>query len=83
MGDAAARHAAVDELPVLRQLAEQSKADRLTERGGVVLERLDPRPDIDDARLAANDVLLAVGLYAGVAFGYAHAAVVEIGRAHV
>ena len=78
MGDAAARHAAVDELPLLRHLAEQSKADRLTERGGVVLERLDPRPAIDDARLAVHDVLLAVGLYDDVAFGYAHAAVVDV-----
>ena len=83
MGDAAARHAAVDELALLRHFAEQSQADRLTERGGVVLEQLDPRPSIDDARLADHDVLLALGLYADVAFGYAHATVLEVGGARI
>ena len=83
MVDAAARHAAVDELTLLRHLAEQSQADRLTERGGVVLERLDPRPAVDETCLADDDVLLALGLYADAAFGYAHAAVVDIGGARV
>jgi len=78
MDGAAARHAAVDEVEVLRHLAEQSRADRLTERGGVVLERLDPRPVLDHDRRADPAVLLAVGLYADIAFGYAHAATVEV-----
>jgi len=78
MDDAAARHAAVGDLALLRHLAEQSKIDRLTERGGEVLERLDPRPAIDEGRLADDDVLLALGLYADVAFGYAHASVDEV-----
>src|SRR4029453_18594436 len=79
MGDAAARHAAVGDLALLRHLAEESQCDRLTERGGEVLERLDPRPAIDEARLGDHDVLLALGPYAGGVFGYAHAAAVEIG----
>ena len=78
MDDAAARHAAVSDLALLHHLAEQSKIDRLTERGGEVLERLDPRPAIDEGRLADDDVLLALGLYADVAFGYAHASVDEV-----
>jgi len=48
-----------------------------------VLERLDPRPAIDEARIADHDVLLALGLYAGVPFGYAHAAVVEVGGSRI
>jgi GNAT superfamily N-acetyltransferase len=83
MGDAAARHAAVDELALIRHLAEQSQADRLTERGGVVLEQLDPRPVVDETRLADDQVLLAIGLYADVAFGYAHATVVNVNGAHI
>lgn len=83
MDDAAARHAAVGELALLRHLAEQSRADRLTERGGVVLEQLEPRPAIDDARFADRDVLLALGLYADVAFGYAHANVVDVDGARI
>ncbi|MEO5841544.1 MAG: GNAT family N-acetyltransferase [Acidimicrobiales bacterium] len=78
MDDAAARHAAVDELALLRHFAEESKADRLNERGGAVLEQLDPRPALDEARLADHDVLLALGTYADVAFGYAHAAVADV-----
>jgi GNAT superfamily N-acetyltransferase len=83
MGDAVARHAAVDELALIRHLVEQSQADRLTERGGVVLEQLDPRPVIDETRLADDQVLVAIGLYADVAFGYAHATVVDVGGARI
>jgi GNAT superfamily N-acetyltransferase len=83
MGDAAARHAAVDELALLRHLAEQSQADRLLERGGAVLEQLDPRPAIDDARLADDAVLLAVGVYDGVVFGLAHGEVLDIHGARI
>jgi GNAT superfamily N-acetyltransferase len=83
MHDAAARHAAVDELALLSHFAELSTADRLNERGGAVLELLDPRPAIDDARLADRQVLLALGLYADVPFGYAHAAVVDAGGTHI
>jgi GNAT superfamily N-acetyltransferase len=83
MGDAAARHAAVDELALLRHLAEQSQTDRLTERGGVVLEQLDPRPAVDDDRLADDAVLLAVGLYDEVVFGFAHAEVLDVHGARI
>ena len=83
MGDAAARHAAVDELTLLRHLARQSTTDRLAERGGAVLEQLDPRPTIDDARLADEDVLLALGLYDDVVFGYAHAEVLDVHGARI
>jgi hypothetical protein len=83
MGDAAARHAAVDELKVLRHLAQQSTIDRLTERGGAVLERLDPRPPIDDGRLVDEDVLLALGLYDEVALGTAHAEVLDVHGARI
>jgi GNAT superfamily N-acetyltransferase len=78
MNDAAARHAAVEDLALLCRLIELSRADRLNERGGVVLERLDPRPAVDLDRLVDHNVLLALGLYAEVAFGYAHAEVVDV-----
>src|SRR5438045_8154376 len=78
MDDAVARLAAVEDLALLCRLVEQSRADRLNERGGAVLERLDPRPTLDRHRLTDHDVLLALGLYADVAFGYAHAALQEI-----
>ena len=78
MADAAARHAAVDDLDVLLRLAELSRADRLNERGGAVLEHLDPRPPIDAARVVDRDVLLAIGLYDDVALGYAHAALCDV-----
>ncbi|TML11707.1 MAG: GNAT family N-acetyltransferase [Actinobacteria bacterium] len=78
MVDAVARHAVVEDLTLLRHLADQSRADRLNERGGAVLELLDPRPVIDHAQLVNPDVLLALGLYGDVAFGYAHAAVCDV-----
>jgi GNAT superfamily N-acetyltransferase len=78
VADACARQAAVEDLTLLRHLAEQSRADRLNERGGAVLEKLDPRPPIDDARLVDRDALLALGFYDDVAFGYAHAAAFDI-----
>jgi GNAT superfamily N-acetyltransferase len=78
MGEAAARHAAVEDLALLGQLVELSRADRLNERGGAVLELLDPRPVVDDARVADKHVLLALGVYADVAFGYAHAELIDV-----
>ena len=83
MADAAARHAAVDDLDVLLRLAELSRADRLNERGGAVLERLDPRPPIEPVRLVDSQVLLAIGLYDDVALGYAHAAVCAVDGARI
>jgi GNAT superfamily N-acetyltransferase len=79
MGDAAARHAAVDDLATVRALVQLSRADRLTERGGVALERLEPRPVLDESMLTDDGVLVALGSYAGVVFGFAHAAVVDAG----
>ena len=78
MSDAAARRAAVEDLVLLRNLARQSHADRLNERGGATLERLEPRPTIDQHRLTDDRVLIALGLYCDVAFGFAHAAVIDI-----
>ena len=83
MNDAAARHAAVEDVALLCRLVELSRADRLNERGGVVLERLDPRPAIDHTRLVDHNVLLALGLYADFAFGYAHAAVIDVDGAPI
>jgi GNAT superfamily N-acetyltransferase len=78
MSDAAARPAAVDELELVRELVRQSQTERLTERGGAVLEQLEPRPPIDNARLSDDTVLIALGLYDGVPFGFAHAALATI-----
>ena len=78
MNDAAARHAAVEDLALVGQLVELARLDRLNERGGVVLERLDPRPVVDHARITHDRVLLALGLYADVAFGFAHAEVIDV-----
>jgi GNAT superfamily N-acetyltransferase len=75
MSDAAARPAAVDELELVQELALRSKNERLTERGGAVLDHLEPRPALDHARLADPTVLVALGLYAGFPFGFAHAAI--------
>jgi GNAT superfamily N-acetyltransferase len=83
MDVAAARHAAVEDLAQLHRLVELSRADRLNERGGVVLELLDPRPAVDGARIADDRVLLALGLYADVAFGYAHAEVIDVDAATI
>jgi GNAT superfamily N-acetyltransferase len=78
MSDAAARSAAVDELELVLDLVQQSQTERLTERGGAVLERLEPRPPIDRARLADDTVLVALGLFADVPFGFAHAALTTV-----
>lgn len=83
MSDAAARRAAVEDLVLLRNLVRQSHADRLNERGGATLERLEPRPAIDQHRLTDDRVLIALGLYCDVAFGFAHAAVIDIDGAPI
>src|SRR3990170_5185856 len=83
MNDAAARHAAVEDLALLCRLVELSRNDRLNERGGVVLEQLDPRPAVNHARLVDHDVMLALGVYADVVFGYAHAAVIDVDGAQI
>ena len=83
MGDAAARPAAVDDLTLLRNLVEQSHDDRLSERGGATLERLEPRPTLDEPRLADDRVLVALGLYCDVPFGFAHAALVDVDGAPI
>jgi GNAT superfamily N-acetyltransferase len=48
-----------------------------------MLERLEPRPAIDRARLSDDAVLVALGLYADVPFGFAHAAMITVNDAHV
>ena len=83
MDDAAARHAAVEDLALVGQLIERARLDRLNERGGAVLERLDPRPVVDHLRITDDRVLLALGLYADVAFGFAHAAVIDVDDAPI
>jgi len=81
--DAVARPAAVEDLPLLHRLVELSRADRLNERGGVVLERLEPRPPVDASRMADDRVLLALGLYADVAFGFAHVELIDVDGAPI
>lgn len=73
MSDAAARPAAVDEIELVLELVRQSQTERLTERGGAVLERLEPRPPIDREGLTNDSVLVALGTYCDVPFGFAHA----------
>lgn len=78
MGDAAARLAAVEDLVLLRNLVQQSRDDRSHERGGATLDRLEPRPLLDEHRLTDDRVLVVLGLYCDVAFGFAHAAIREV-----
>jgi GNAT superfamily N-acetyltransferase len=83
MSDAAARPAAVDELELVLELVRQSQTERLTERGGAVLERLEPRPRIDRDRLSDDSALVALGTYCDVPFGFAHATLATTGGSRV
>jgi GNAT superfamily N-acetyltransferase len=69
----AVRRARANDLADVERLARLAAAERLEQRGGALLAKLEPSPALDVSEIERDQACVVVGLYEGVLSGFAHA----------